>query len=239
MYKTETINEVKVRPIKVPQIGDGKFKGLDLFSEPYANIFLVGRKKSGKSSTIFKILQECCGKRTVVVIFCSTLHKDASWIHMQEWMDKKGIKHIGYTSLESHLQDLLDFLKRDNKEDDDATAKAPEYMFIFDDIGGEIREKSVNELLKTNRHFKAKVIISSQNLKDIQPAARRQIDAWLLFPKLSVKVLADVHEAADLPITVDQFSLMYHQATEQPYHFLYFSSAGNDYRINFNEKIKI
>lgn len=46
---------------------------------------------------------------------------------------------------------------------------APEYMIIFDDLSSELKSRSLLSLLKFNRHFKAKLIISSQWLHDLLP----------------------------------------------------------------------
>ena len=59
-------------------------------------------------------------------------------------------------------------------------------MIIFDDLSDEIRNsRDVAALLKNGRHF-AKVIISSQYLKDLRPEARTNIDYFILF-KASTK----------------------------------------------------
>ena len=58
---------------------------------------------------------------------------------------------------------------------------APEYMIIFDDLISELKSRSLFSLLKPHRHFKAKLIISSQWLNDLLPESRKQIDLFLLF----------------------------------------------------------
>ena len=57
---------------------------------------------------------------------------------------------------------------------------APEYMIIFDDLSSELKSRSLLSLMKFNRHFKAKLIISSQYLNDLLPESRKQIDLWLI-----------------------------------------------------------
>ena len=44
---------------------------------------------------------------------------------------------------------------------------APEYVFIFDDLGSDLRHASITQLFKTSRHYKAKVIVSSQYVHDL------------------------------------------------------------------------
>src|SRR5690349_21858491 len=106
MFKTEQINDVKINPIPV-QTGNGRPKGKDLFDELYANIMLVGKKKSGKSNTIFEILKRCATKNTALIVFCSTFEKDYNWLHIREWCKKNDVPIVGYTSAnekdENHL----------------------------------------------------------------------------------------------------------------------------------------
>jgi hypothetical protein len=52
LYK---INNEKISAISAPLIDKSKIKGSELFEELYRNIFLLAKKKSSKTSTIFKI----------------------------------------------------------------------------------------------------------------------------------------------------------------------------------------
>jgi hypothetical protein len=49
-------------------------------------------------------------------------------------------------------------------------------------------------LLKWNRHYKAKVIISSQWLHDLLPESRKQIDLFLIFKGFPAKKLAEIYK---------------------------------------------
>lgn len=70
-----------------------------VFPELYGNIFLVARKKSGKTSVIWKILKSCSNKDTNIVLFASTLHKDPNLIHIIKYFKKKGNHVEAYTSI--------------------------------------------------------------------------------------------------------------------------------------------
>src|SRR5688500_12519404 len=70
-----------------------------MFSEIYANIAIVARKNSGKTYVISNILNECAGRDTKVIIFCSTVYKDKAWISIRENLEKKGIETECHTSL--------------------------------------------------------------------------------------------------------------------------------------------
>src|SRR6185312_4393675 len=105
------LNNIEVQPIKLE--GSGKkleVKGAAMFSEPYANIFLVAKKKTGKTTVIYNIIKRCATKDTVVVAFVSTLTKDPAWIAIEKYCDDHDIPFVGYTSLIEDGEDQLDSL---------------------------------------------------------------------------------------------------------------------------------
>ena len=54
--------------------------------------------------------------------------------------------------------------------------QAPEYMIIFDDSSGELKSRSLLDLLMKNRNYRTKLIISSQWIIDLlQKAGSRLI----------------------------------------------------------------
>ena len=60
--------------------------------------------------------------------------------------------------------------------------RCAEYMIVLDDLSNELKSKSLLTLLKKNRHYKSKIIISSQWLHDLLPESRKQIDVILSLP---------------------------------------------------------
>lgn len=93
-------------------------KGSILFGELYANIFLCARKKSGKTSAIFKIIKECVGKNTTILAFVSTLNKDSNWLTIQKYCEVKKIPFIGQTSIMDSGVNLLDeFVQQQQRKD--------------------------------------------------------------------------------------------------------------------------
>jgi hypothetical protein len=52
----QTNNQI-VKAIPIPNVDTRPIKGFDLIQELYANIFLCARKKSGKTSVIFKLIK--------------------------------------------------------------------------------------------------------------------------------------------------------------------------------------
>jgi len=256
MIKIKKINKEIVKPIPVKCIPNEKIKGFCLFPEIYCNIFLVARKKSGKTSAIFKILSECAGKQTKIFIFASTIYKDHNLIHIVEFLKKRGNPVETFTSLNNIAQIIntlqgesdnkneiekpaIKFINAESDDEDEKPKKekkiSPECIFVFDDLGTEIRNPIVNLLLKTNRHYKCKVILSSQYINDLMPEARKQIDYYLLFGGHSSEKLETIFSDADLPIKIDLFEQLYKNATKEKYSFLYIDVRDVIFRKNFDK----
>ncbi len=346
--------------------------GAEMFSEPFANIFLCARKKSGKTTVLYNILKNCSSKKkTKVVCFASTVFKDAQWLRIADYLKKKGVYFEGHMSmydemtgvntlskLMSRLQkeskqnlakeamnnarkerlleekrklkkskrkrvlnkrkplringvlvhenvekalknalhskvlrrklqpgngiksaDRIDVANdgdvlfesedvsglferelslafRENKSDrkdidlsmvdiehmndrqergKDNDKVVPEWIFVFDDLSNELRDPLIAHLLKTNRHYKAKVIISSQYVQDIPPSSRKQIDYWMLFAGHSVDKLEVIFYDADTRLSLSQFIKLYKSVTREPYQFLLLNTTDDSYRRGFTQ----
>jgi hypothetical protein len=256
---------VKTIPLGPAGRDERPVRGSDYIETCFANVMLCAKKNSGKTTVIYNILKACAGPKTTIVAFVATLHKDPSWAAIQKHFEDKGIAFIGHTSLKEDGVDLLKDLvqelekpeeKKEFKEEIPAAVlsfdeppkspaekkerkdrfQTPEYIFILDDLSDEMGSPSVTALLKKNRHFRCKVILSSQYLNDLSKPARKQIDVWVLFKSLSKEKLETVYSDADLSISFDDFMKMYHEATEDEFGFLYIDTRREKFRKNFNEE---
>ena len=115
----------------------------------------------------------------------------------------------------------------------------PNYLIILDDLGTEYRHPSVAQLLKTNRHYHAKVIVSSQHATDLDPASRRQLDYILLLGGIPRDKLALIYNSGDFNVSLDDFIGLYLNATAEKYSFLYCDITGGMYRHNFSKLYQI
>jgi hypothetical protein len=115
----------------------------------------------------------------------------------------------------------------------------PEHVFICDDLGSDMRNTAISQLLKTNRHFKSKVILIGHTLNDLYPASRKQLDYVLLFKCLSDQKLETLYNDLDLSIEYEDFKKAYDYATTDKFNFLYISTRDDNLRKNFNESINI
>ena len=134
--RTTKVNSKVVRAIKVPNRDTRPVRGSDVCPECYANIAILAKKNSGKTSIINKLLRECAGKngRTCVMAFVSTLEKDAQWQVIKEWCENNNIPFLGYTSMMSGKHNILEAfvktLQNEGKSEDsdgegDAALRAP------------------------------------------------------------------------------------------------------------------
>ena len=119
------------------------------------------------------------------------------------------------------------------------TKVSPRFLIIFDDLPAtELRNKSVESLLKTNRHYKSKVFVSSQWPSDLTPGSKKQMQYFILFGGVNKEKLDQVYESADLPnIPFETFMSNYREATRDKFNFFYFSTTGEMRKI-FSERFE-
>ena len=144
------------------------------------------------------------------------------------------IVQIGAGEKEAKVEKPLEYIEKKKN----IKVIYPEYIIVIDDMGSAMRDKSITQLLKTNRHYKTKVILSGQNLNDLEPAAIRQLDYCLVFGRIPVDKLIKLREDLNLTLPEDKFLDIYKDATAKPYQFLYIgrSPNGDIFRKSFNEE---
>lgn len=267
------INDIKVVPLKVPTVAPENVKGKELFSKLKCNIFLLAKKESGKTTTIFNILKHCVGRtitggKTIIVLFVSSAYKDDTWIAIRKWLEDRGHDVIVETAVYEHgrdkVQEMLDVFNGKAQSDSDEEPKeklhllrydsdsdsdeedeprprkpklvAPDYFIIFDDMSKHMRRPSIAELVKQQRHYSTKVILSSQNKNDLAPEAWQQMDYILAFPNIPDRKIESICEDVDLTVEPSELLDMYKEATAEKHHFLYIDVRNNQYRKDFNQE---
>ena len=263
------INNVIVKPVKLNEPIAQNFKGYEMFAEPYCNIMLCAKKKSGKTMALFHILRECAGRKTKIIIFASTVNKDSTYKAIRKYFKKKGVDidcftHFKPNKKENLLDEFLDeeqegdgidseeekpkkkekpskkMLFGDGEDEEEENQKkdkklAPEYIFVFDDLSTDLQDPTLTSFMKKNRHFKCKVIISSQAWTDLELEARKQLDYCLLFKGHPVQKLQMIRDNLDLSIPIETFVELYEDATAEQFHFLYIDVRKGEYREDFNK----
>jgi hypothetical protein len=114
--------------------------------------------------------------------------------------------------------------------------RAPDYMLIFDDLSDELKSASITNMLKRNRHYHFKSIISSQWLNDLPPGSLRMMDVLCLYRGHSIEKLTDIYKKARLGIPLDEFIQLYTDATSKPFGFLYMDMNEGTFRKSFTDE---
>jgi len=117
--------------------------------------------------------------------------------------------------------------------------KAPKWIFVFDDMSKELRRLQISELIKNHRHFKCKIILSSQYCKDLNVDTRENIDFWILFADHSLDKLETIYENGEFKIPFELFVKLYKNATKEKWGFLFINRIDNIYKKNFTHQYLI
>jgi hypothetical protein len=114
-------------------------------------------------------------------------------------------------------------------------------IFVLDDLSGELLDPAVGKLLKKNRHFKCKVLISSQYFNDITLQGRKQLDYVLLYRGLeqSLKKLQEIYNNLNISVPFEKFIEVYKFCTKEPFHFMYIDVENSLFRLDFTHKIEL
>ena len=124
MIKEETVNNIKITPVKVPIIEKTEIKGAQLFDIFPYNLFIASKKKSGKTSLISNIIQKTTDKDTIFYLFVSTHAIDPSWKTIIETLDKRGCEVNVYDSISEGKHNYLDeVINKLNNDDDNQKIK--------------------------------------------------------------------------------------------------------------------
>lgn len=202
------------------------------------------------------LVDEAGVHRSKLWVFCSTVEKDDNWKAILKWADKRGLEYELFDDVrdidkiaialskpkeleQEEGYDVLEAYREHKKEKKKKTYVqlekiAPENIFIFDDMSTMLRNDSISTFLKKNRHFKSKMIISSQYPNDLNVPGRMQLNYWLLFKGHAEDKLKEIWRGMDLSIPYESFKALYEYATNQPFSFLYVDVNGPEFRKGFN-----
>lgn len=207
-------------------------------SDTKINIFCSTVYKDRSYVEILKFLQK---KGCDVVVNVSSVGDDRRCL-IREILDEPVENSDEETDEESEEETYIK-IKPDKTEKPKKLTKrkkikiAQKRIIILDDIGDELRKPIINQLLKVNRHIKAKVILSSQYLNDLSPQALRQIDNWLIFSGMKHEKLNKILRDSDAPYTYEEFERIYKYCCMKKYQFMYLDCNNNKVRRCFNEEV--
>lgn len=117
---------------------------------------------------------------------------------------------------------------------------SPKYLFIFDDVSEELKQESIKQFIKQHRHYKTKVVISSQVPIDLDKGLRRNMDQWILFGGHNHDRLRLMYDDMNLSMEFALFQQLYYEATSKKYNFLnVFLSNPPVFKINFDTLLEL
>ena len=263
--RLQQINDVKITPAPVHKKDNREILGKDMMPILYSNTFICCKKNSGKTTLIYNILKRIANRETKIIGFVSTHDKDPTYQRIKEMLDKKKIQNDWFSSIheDGALQKTLDEMKErvftDDESSSDEEDEEPQilrtddeirikykkrkpkkisakYVLIFDDLSNEIKNPLLTQLFKKNRHYRSKILVSSQYLHDLPPQSRTQIDNLILGKGLSDEKIKEAFKYGDISIPLEEFQELYEDATREKYNFLYVIPSLDEYRKNFNKK---
>lgn len=137
--------------------------------------------------------------------------------------------------------DNTDSQSVENNKGIESTPVEPEYMIIFDDMSSQLRHPSIVKLCKNSRHFKCKIILSSQSIVDLSPSQHSQIDYCVLFKNFNFNSIEQVYKRLQPNLSFEEFYELYKNVTEgktgKYNNFLVIDRNKEEYRKNMNEVI--
>jgi hypothetical protein len=113
----------------------------------------------------------------------------------------------------------------------------PEVIFIFDDLGALLKHPSVANLVKTNRHYRSRVLISTQYPNDLRPESLKQADYFICFRSFAEKKLMEIYRHMDISVEFEEFVRLYLEATREPFSFLYADIRDGTFRKCFTDQL--
>jgi hypothetical protein len=134
-------------------------------------------------------------------------------------------------------QGVLQFLLEDEDEEEDEPDKhkdrVPEHCFILDDLTvHELQHNSVVNLLKKSRHYKAKVIVSTQAIIHLVKSAWAQLSELCLFGGFAEDYLRLLYKRIPTHVPYSAFELAYNEVTSEKHRFLTIYLRTGEWRVN-------
>lgn len=241
MTVLRTVNAFRPKVVVAP-LDSSKVRGKCLFETCYSNVALIAKKCSGKSNLIYNAVLECAGPNTVVHIFASTVHQDPTYAALTRKLDRKKIEHTTHSDLGT-LASIVASPTEDPEvppppgaRKDRSGLQSPAAIIVLDDMGTALRSPVVTQLLKTNRHHHLKILIGTQHIHDLTPAAIMQLDYCILFAGHPEDKLTRIHQLLDLAVPLPRFLQLYAHATSEAFRPLIVDVRRESYRAGFNKK---
>ena len=149
------INDAVVKPIKACKVKENRLpKCWKMFSEPYPNIAIIAKKKSGKTNVLVNIVQAAADKDTHVFVIASTANKDPLFLALKKWCKKHGIAYRAMTEIKAtdeankksdFFESFMRSMGEGDEEDDETESSDEEKKYPRMSNYGHVAEESCSE----------------------------------------------------------------------------------------------
>jgi len=138
------INNIKITPLITHSTNPDDVLGGQMFLDPYSNVAIISKKKSGKTTLLYHILKKVCRKGTNVLIFSPTQNKDETYKFIKEALDKKVCNISSYSNFvedgENIINDLLNELGKEEEIEEEIKPKSMGQAPYNPSLGGRLKE---------------------------------------------------------------------------------------------------
>jgi hypothetical protein len=204
------------------------WKGL-IVEKPHITLF-VGRKGSGKTQLLIKLLKDKDGYRGVyeqVIIVSPTFKLQPVW---------KQLSPEGISIFESFSDAVLEKIYKEQQSNVNT-------LLILDDNGDDLRKVSpsiFNKLISNSRHLNCSIIALLQKLSQAPTILRSNADVFIVFSACSVRERDALHSEIGA-VDKKTFEKMFNECTSEQYSCFVASIINGQIRFhkNFKEEIKI
>lgn len=152
-------------------------------------------------------------------------------------------EHLQHPLIDSDDEDILDTTDTPTTDTDE---KPEKLIIVIDDLSKEIRRcVELEALLKENRHVRATIIVSTQELTDLPPKCINQFQYVLAFSKIPPERIEKLRNDLALNVPNHVLDALYKAATkpdvpgEKSHNFLYIDVDNNNFRRNFDTRYSI
>lgn len=97
-----------MKPVITQKFNPKTVRGYDYFPDPYNRIGLISRTKGGKTTVIYRVLEETLPPKSKVTIFCPSVKTDKTYKKMIQMLKKKKCQVATYPHFMEDKHSILD-----------------------------------------------------------------------------------------------------------------------------------
>lgn len=242
------INDIRITPLIQHSTNPDDVLGGKMFLDPFSNVAIISKKKSGKTTLLYHILKKVCRKGTNVILFSPTQNKDETYKFIKEALNKKGCNVSSYSNFiedrENIINDLLNELGKEEEIEPVSQARKPtptlEETVNYSMFGKGINdvEKEVEKKIKPPKKISADYVLVFDDLgKDMNCKSIAQLSKTLRHYKIRCFYLQQylVDLSTDTRKQID-YALLFKSFNEEKLLSIYESL---DLSIDFDEFVEL